>query len=71
MTRSITDVLSAHTDSLMALPGVIGTAQGEQAGRPCVMVLVHELTDDLRRQIPDDLEGYQVVIRETGEIRAL
>ena len=71
MTRSIDDVLSTHTDSLMALPGVIGTAQGEQAGKPCVTVLVIELTDDLKRQIPGDLEGYPVVITESGEIRAL
>ena len=55
----------------MALPGVIGTAQGEQAGKPCVMVLVVELTDDLERQIPDNLGGYPVVVTETGEVRAL
>ena len=71
MTRSIDDVLSTHTDSLMALPGVIGTAQGEQAGKPCVMVLVVELTDVLKRQIPDNLGGYPVVVTETGEVRAL
>ncbi len=71
MTRSITDVLRDHTDSLMALPGVVGTAQGEQDGKPCVMVLVVELTDDLRARLPTELDGYPVVISETGEIKAL
>ncbi len=55
----------------MTLPGVVGTAQSEQDGKPCIMVLVVELTDELKRQIPDELEGYPVVISETGEIKAL
>ena len=71
MTRPIADVLCEHTNSWMALPGVVGTAQGEQDGKPCIMVLVVELTDDLRAQIPNELDGYTIVISETGEIRAL
>ncbi len=71
MIKSIAEVLGEHTESLMALPGVIGTAQGEQAGKPCVTVLVVESTDDLKRRIPGNLEGYPVVITETGEIKAL
>ena len=55
----------------MALPGVIGTAEGDQDGKPCVMVFVVELMDDLKRQIPDELGGYPVVITETGEFKAL
>ncbi len=71
MPRPIADVLREHTDELMTLPGVVGTAQGEQDGKPCVMVLVVELTDELKRQIPEELDGYPVVISETGEIKAL
>ena len=71
MTRPIADVLCEHTNSLMALPGVVGTAQGEQDGKPCIMVLLVELTDDLRAQVPKELDGYPVVISETGEIKAL
>ena len=62
MPRPIADVLREHTDSLMALPGVVGTAQGEQDGKPCVMVLVVELTDDLKAQIPGELEGNPAVL---------
>ena len=55
----------------MTLPGVVGTAQTEQDGKPCIMVLVVELTETLRVQIPEELEGYPVVISESGEIKAL
>lgn len=67
---AITEVLRRHTDSLMALPGVVGVGQGERDGAPTVQVMVAELTDTLRRSLPDSIEGYAVVIMETGEIRA-
>lgn len=69
--KSIEAVLEEHTDSLMALPGVVGTAQGECEGRPCVKVLVARRTPELLKQIPSSLDGYPVAIQETGEIRAL
>ena len=71
MSRPIADVLREQTDALMALPGVVGTAQGEQDGAPCILVLVVRLTEELRARIPNGLEGYPVVIDETGEINAL
>ncbi|HEU4761675.1 MAG TPA: hypothetical protein VFS74_05095 [Gemmatimonadales bacterium] len=67
---SITDVLTRHTDSLMAIPGVVGVGQGEQNGSPTVYVMVTTLTDSLRGALPDSIEGYAVVVKETGEIRA-
>ena len=71
MDQSLDKVLREHTDSLMAIPGVIGTAESLHEGAPCVMVLVARLTENLKRAIPDELEGYPVVISETGEIKAL
>ena len=67
---TISEVLRIHTDSLMALPGVQGVAQGEQDGRPTVQVLVAELTDDLRGRLPREIEGYVVQVVESGVIRA-
>ncbi len=69
--RTIAQVLDAHTDRLLALPGVVGTAQGECDGSPCILVLVVEETPELREKIPDELDGYSVGIQATGEIRAL
>jgi hypothetical protein len=70
-TRAIEEVLRAHTEVLMGFPGVVGTAQGLCDGKPCIKVYVIRKTPDLERQIPDSLEGYPVMIEETGEIKAL
>ncbi len=69
--KTIEFVLKQHTDQLMALPGVVGTAIGECEGNPCIKVLVVEETPQLVNEIPPTLEGYPVVIEETGEIRPL
>ena len=69
--RTVQDVLRQHTDSLMALTGVVGTAQGECDGKPCIKVYLVESSPDLVKQIPSVIEGYKVEIQVTGEIRAL
>ena len=69
--KSIDEVLKKHTDSLMALPGVVGTGQSLCQGKPCIKVLVVKKTPDLLVQIPSDLEGYTVEVQEPGVIRAL
>lgn len=69
--RPIEQVLKAHTDSLMAIPGVVGTAIGEFEGKPCIRVLVVKKTKELDQKLPAVLEGYRVVVDETGEIKAL
>jgi len=69
--KPIEQVLREHTDSLMALPGVVGTALGQCAGSPCIRVFVAKKTPDLLKQIPSSIEGYMVSVQETGEIRAL
>ncbi len=69
--QPIAEVLAAHTDRLLALPGVIGTAEAECDGAPCIAVLVARRTPALLRQIPAMLEGYRVDVRETGVIEAL
>lgn len=69
--QTIEAVLSQHTHQLLSLPGVVGTAIGECGGKPCIKVLVVEKTQDLVSKVPSTLEGYPVIIEETGEIRAL
>src|SRR5512139_2872848 len=64
----ITEVLDAHTPALMAIPGVVGTAIGEQEGKPCIIVLVRKKHARLERDIPDRLDGYPVRIDEVGEV---
>ncbi len=67
--RSIDDVLAAHTDSLMALPGVVGTAIGLCEGERCIKVLLAESSPANRGRIPPRLEGFRVVVEVTGAIR--
>ena len=69
--QTIEQVLRAHTDGLMSLPGVVGTAQGECSRKPCIKVMVISKTEELLRQIPSSIEGYVVEVMETGEIKAL
>jgi len=70
MRRSIEAVQGSHTDSLMRIPGVVGTAIGLCDGAPCIKVLVVRATPELRKAIPDSLEGYRVILDETGTVRA-
>jgi hypothetical protein len=69
--KTIEVVLKEHTDQLMSLPGVVGTAIGTCEGNPCIKVLVVKKFPALVKRIPPMLEGYPVVIEETGEIRIL
>jgi hypothetical protein len=67
--RTIEAVLAAHTQSLMSLPGVVGTALGLCGDAPCIRVFVADAAA-ARQTIPGRLEGYPVRIDVTGPIRA-
>lgn len=66
--KTIEAVLAAHNDSLMAVPGVLGTAIGRCATAPCIRILVSRVTDEVQRRIPSQLEGFPVRIDVTGPI---
>jgi len=67
--QSIEEVLAAHTDSLLALPGVVGTAIGRCGDSLCIRVFVRDSSDSVRRSIPDSLDGYPVQMEVSGEFR--
>lgn len=67
--RSIDEVLAAHNDSLMALPGVVGTAIGLCDGERCIKVFLADSGADTKRRIPARLEGYRVLAEVTGTFR--
>lgn len=60
------DVVRRNADRLMALPGVVGVAEGLTDGRPCVLVLVARRTAAIDAGIPPLLEGLPTRIVETG-----
>lgn len=69
--KTIQQVQEAHTDEWMAIPGVIGTAIGQCAGKPCILVFTASDTEQVRRKIPPTVDGYPVVVQYTGEFRVL
>jgi hypothetical protein len=67
--RSIDDVLAAHRDSLLALPGVVGTAIALYDGERCIRVMLADTSAEAKARIPARLEGYRVVVEVTGPFR--
>lgn len=69
--KTIEEVLEEHTGEWLSIRGVVGTAIGEFEGKPCIRIFVVEETEELTKQIPSDVEGFPVIVSESGEIRAL
>lgn len=69
--RTIEQVQEEHTDEWMAIPGVEGTAIGLFKGKPCIRIFTSSRSREVRAKIPSTVEGYPVIIEETGEFRAL
>lgn len=67
--KTIEQALKDYTTELMSLSDVVGTAQGLCDGQPCIKVFVVKETPELEQKIRHILEGYPVVIEETGRIR--
>ena len=67
----IREVLKRHTDELMAVPGVVGIAEGESHGKPCIRVFVVDSHSEALKHLPENIEGYLLNIEESGEFRAL
>jgi hypothetical protein len=71
--KDINEVLRSHDQEIMAIPGVVGIYVGllDDEKTPCLKVMVVKKTLELERKIPRKLEGYPVVIEETGEIHPM
>jgi hypothetical protein len=71
--RDINAVLGDHDDELMAIPGVVGVYVGllDDDQTLCLKVMVVRKTRELEGKIPKTLEGYSVVIEESGVIRPM
>ncbi len=69
--RTIEQVLKDRTDQWMAIPGVEGTAIGLFEGKPCIRIFTSSKPQQIRDKISSTVEGYRVIIEETGAFRAL
>ena len=62
--------MRTHTPRLMAIEGVVGTAEGEHRGKPCIRIFVVEKTPELMKKLPSELEDFPVIIDQIGKIEA-
>ena len=71
--KNINEVLSAHQEELMRIPGVVGVYVGlaQDEKTECIRVMLKEADASAEKRIPKKLEGYAVVTEITGEIRPL
>ncbi len=69
--RSIEQVFDSNRDSLLSIPGVVGAGIAKLGERPSIMVMVQEKTPDIEKRIPKEIDGYSVIIEETGPFKAL
>ncbi len=71
MAASIEDAHRHLSRKVMGRPGVVGTAIGVVAGKPCLKVYLAGGGGRERTRIPGSCEGYRVVVEKTGTIRRL
>ena len=69
--RTIEQVLKENTDTWMAIDGVEGTAIGLHKRKPCIKIFTSIKTQELRGKITPAIEGYPVIVEQTGVFRAL
>ena len=70
--KPIEQVLKDNQDMLLSVNGVQGFYQGlSEEGNDIIVVMVDTLTKVIREKIPDSLDGYPVLLEETGEIKPL
>jgi hypothetical protein len=67
--RPLAEVIADRAPEWMALPGVVGVYEStDPAGGPCVKLMAERASPELRRRLPDSVEGYPVLLRETGPV---
>ena len=70
ITLSIEEAIKEHSEALMSIPGVVGVGQGLCGKTPCIKVYVIKRSPESDNKIPALIEGHEVSIEITGEIRA-
>jgi len=71
-TRPIDEVLADHDEEILAIPGVTVIYVGvDEQGKPCLKVGVETATPEIEERIPRMIEGWPVVVEETGRIEPM
>jgi len=67
---TIDQVLTKYNDKWLSISGVVGTGEGKSGDKPSVMIFVSDHLESVKKKIPHTVEGYKVLFRKTGEIKA-
>ena len=66
------EVIDKHSAELLAIDGVEGLYESaDDAGNPVIKIMISSEDQELLGKLPDKLEGYDVVIVVSGEIKPL
>jgi hypothetical protein len=69
--RAMEQVQQDHTDEWMAIAGVEGVVIGLFEDKLCIKIFSSVAPEQLRDKIPSTVEGYPVIIEETGTFHKL
>lgn len=70
--QAVMAVQNRHTADLLEEPGIVGTATGvTEKGRPAILVFAKSFELAKSAKIPIDIENVPVIVKITGEIKAL
>ena len=67
--ENIKNIISRLTNELLAIPGVIGVAEGRDKGNPCILLFVTNKEPKLLNQLPASLGGYLIKIKESDQFQ--
>ncbi|NQU55329.1 MAG: hypothetical protein HQ522_22665 [Bacteroidetes bacterium] len=68
--QTIEKILQKNTNKWMEIPGVTGTALGIYNNKTCIKIFVTQLTNQLKNQLPEQIENHHIIIEETGTFQA-
>lgn len=68
--KSIEAVKRKNEMEWMSVPGVEGVGITEEKNKKVIVVYISEKTSDIQKQIPQEIEGYKIILKLTGEFKA-
>jgi hypothetical protein len=64
--------IALHSDSLLAVPGVVGLYEGRSsAGETVIRIMLAKRSAETERRLPRRLEGYRVEVEVSGPIEPM
>ncbi len=60
-----------EAEKLLGIKGVEGVAPGKSKGSDCIKVLTSLPPNEIKKQLPGKIQGFEVIIEFTGPIQAL